>query len=193
MDVRDGVAVLALGVAVVVVGYGDGELLHGYGVGPSAFVSHVGILYVVLGAVIIGLGDRRPLLTAFGAHVVFFVVACGLMYYDLVVAPPEYGTVPTALDVVTNRSALALALLPATMGYLAGGIGSDERLRSVPILVGVAAAAGPLLGSFVALACGSAPGFTQALFALLGLGAFVAGVPLYFIARRGVPRLSESP
>lgn len=191
MDVRDGVAVLALGVAVAIVGFRDGELLHGYGIGPSAFVLHVGVLYVVLGAVVLALGERRPLVTAVGAHVVFFVVACGLMYYDLVVAPPEYGQVPTALDVVANRSALALALLPVTMGYLAGGVDFDAKLRSVLILGGVAVV-GPALGSVVLVARGSAPGFTQALFALLGVAAFVAGVPLYFVARRGVPRLTES-
>jgi hypothetical protein len=56
------------------------------------------------------------------------------------------------------------------------------------MLVAVAAV-GPFLGLAVALARGAAPGFTHLVFALLGVGAFVAGVPLYLVARCGVPRL----
>jgi len=189
MDVRHGGAVATVGLALAAVSLADGELLHGYGVGPSAFLLYVGVLYVVLGVSAVSFGSRRPLLVAVGAHVAFFVLACALMYYDLVLAPPEYGTVPSLMGVIANRSQLALALLPVTVGYLAGALGRAGRWRrEAPMLVAVAAV-GPFLGLAVALARGAAPGFTHLVFALLGVGAFVAGVPLYLVARCGVPRL----
>lgn len=189
MDVRDGGVVVALGLALVAASLVDGEFLHGYGVGPSAFLLHVGLLYVVLGVAAVSVGDRKPLFVAVGAHAGFFTLACGLMYYDLVLAPPEYGMVPGLADVLVNRFQLALVLLPVTMGYLMGASGEKERWRSERPMLVIVAAAGPLFGLGVALARGSAPGFTHLLFALLAVGAFVAGIPLYLVARRGAPRL----
>lgn len=189
MDVRDGGVVVALGLVLVVASLADGELLHGYGVGPSAFLLHVGVLYVVLGVAAVWADDRGPLQVAVGAHVAFFALACGLMYYDLVLAPPEYGTVPTLADILVNRFQLALVLLPVTVGYLVGALGRREGWQKRTPILAASAAVGPLLGLAIALARGSAPGFTHAVFALLGVGAFVAGVPLYLVARRGVPRL----
>jgi hypothetical protein len=187
MNVRDGGAIVALGLALVAASLADGELLHGYGVGPSAFLLHAGLLYVVLGVAAVSASDRRSLLVAVGAHAAFFVLACALMYYDLVYAPPEYGMVPSPVDVIANRSQLALALLPVTVGYLAGALGrAGKWRRETPLLV-VAAAAGPVFGLAVSLARGAAPGFTHVVFVLLGLGAFVAGIPLYLVVRRGVP------
>jgi hypothetical protein len=187
MDVRDGGVIVALGFALLVASLADGELLHGYGVGPSAALFHVGLLYVVLGVGAISLGSRRSLLVAVGVHAAFFVLACALMYYDLVLVPPEYGTVPSVVGVVVNRAQLALALLPVTVGYLAGAPGRAGKWRRETPMFVVAAGAGPVLGLAVALSGGAAPGFTHLVFAFLGLGAFVTGVPLYLVASRGVP------
>jgi hypothetical protein len=41
-----------------------------------------------------------------------------------VLAPPEYGTVPTLVAVIANRSQFAFATLPVTVGYLAGALGA---------------------------------------------------------------------
>lgn len=126
--------IAALGLALVATSLADGELRYGCGVGLSAFLLHLGLLCDVLGVVAVSVGDHRPLLGAVGTHVAFFVLACALMYYDLVLAPPEYGTVPSTADVIANRSQLALVLLPVTVGYLAGALdgagggGRESRL-----------------------------------------------------------------
>ena len=185
MDVRDGGIVAELGLALVVASLADGELLHGYGVGPSAFLLHVGILYLAVGALAVAFDARSPLFVALGGHALLFAVACTLLYYDLVVTPPEYGMVPTPTDILVNQAELTLALFPVSVGYLAGALGGrpNRGLADPPLLLGVSVL-GPTLGTTISLVGGSAPGFTQVVFALLGLGAFVAGVPLYVVTRR---------
>jgi hypothetical protein len=57
----------------------DGDFLHGYGVEPSAFLLHVGLLYVVLAVAAVSADDGRSLFVTVGSHVAFFVIGCALM------------------------------------------------------------------------------------------------------------------
>jgi hypothetical protein len=132
-----------------------------------AVLLRVGVGYVALGVLS---GLLRPLTAQKGALnavvtvVVVFVVGIGIMYYDLGIHPPEYGTPLTPQLLVTSQLELLLITLPIPAGYLAGILTSNRTdLLGIAILPATMVV-GAVLGTIVSLSQGSAPGFTRVLF-----------------------------
>ena len=140
-------------------------------------VLRIGVGYTclaILTAILRPVSVQRGCLSALGTVVVVFVVGVGVMYYDLGIQPPEYGSPLTTSLLVGYQIQLSFILLPIPAGYISGILLREERpLLSILLLLSTIVA-GAFAGTQVSLAQGSAPGFTGVVFfaSTIAAGAF---------------------
>lgn len=145
-----------------------GGLSTGYGLGRPSVLLRVGVGYAVLGILTATLRPntvRKAVLNATTTIAVIFAVGLCVMYYDLGVHPPVAGTNLTLHRLVGTQMELLFVTLPVPAGYLSGIL---MRERTIPEAAGVLLAAmvvGFAGGTGISLSQGSAPGFTQFIFA----------------------------
>ncbi|GAA0262050.1 hypothetical protein GCM10009000_093060 [Halobacterium noricense] len=163
-----------------------GGLSTGYGLGRASVLLRVGIAYAALG-ILTGIlrpnTVRKRVLNAIATLAVVFVTGVIVMYLDLGVYPPEYGTPLTLRRLVGTQMELLLVTLPVPAGYLAGILVRERTNLEAAGLLLTAMVVGFAGGTWISLARGSAPGFTQFIFAgaILATTAF-ALLPLVVMA-----------
>jgi len=177
----------SVGLVLLCVSIAMGGLSTGYGKGTLPILLRIGVGYTVLGvltALLQPISAREGYLNALGTVIVLFVVGVGVMYYDLGIQPPEYGTPLTIPLLVGNQIQLSLIMLPIPAGYISGILISEEKRTMSMLLLSSAIVVGALGGTKVALAQGSAPGFTTVYFfvSTLAVGIFSL-LPLSVMSR----------
>ena len=157
------------GAVCVVLSVATGGLSTGYGMGVAAVLLRVGLAFLVFGVLTAVFGPvsvREAVAGALTAIAVVFLGGALVMYYDLGVNPPEYGTPLTRSLLVETQMELLLVCLPVTVSHLGGILLEKSRTGLAVGLLGISAVVGYYLGSGISLAGGSAPGFTQFFFAV---------------------------
>lgn len=145
-----------------------GGLSTGYGIGPPSVLLRVGVGYAVLG-ILTGIlrpnTVRKGILNAMATIAVIFVVGLYVMYYDLGIHPPEGGTALTLRRLVGTQMELLLVALPVPAGYISGILVRERTIPEAAGLLLTAIVVGFAGGAGISLARGTAPGFTQFIFA----------------------------
>lgn len=179
---HSGAILFGLGLLLILYSVVSGGLSTGYGIEVPMVLLRVGVAFVVLGVATTAL---RAFTTANAVVVsaitltVMFIVGVAVMYYDLGMTPPEYGTPLTTGRLIFNQLEITLALAPVPAGYIAGVLAVQDRLPiGVAFLLG-AALVGWLGSSWMMVARGSAHGFTQVMMLVLTIAAVgLALIPL---------------
>lgn len=179
-----GPALVGLGVVLAGVSVGTGGLSTGYGTGTTAVLLRVGIGYVVLGVGLglVGVPDLRAAAGIAAAGLLaIFAAGSAVMYYDLAVTPPAFGTPLTTERLVANQAVMALGLAPVPAGVVAGAIVADDRaVAAVGALAGTAVV-GWLAATGLMLARG-ASGLAGTVALLVIVAAVVSGlVPMILL------------
>ncbi|MGB9965754.1 hypothetical protein [Halobacterium hubeiense] len=145
-----------------------GGLSTGYGFGRASVLLRVGIAYAVLSILTAILRPdtvRKGVLNAIATLAVVFITGLTVMYLDVGLHPSEYGTSLTLRQLIGTQMELLFVTLPIPTGYLSGIL---VRERSTPEAAGLLLTAmivGFAGGTWSSLARGTAPGFTQFIFA----------------------------
>lgn len=164
-----------------------GGLSTGYSIiRPSAILLRAGVIYLTLGVVtslFTPISIRDAILSALCAAGLVFLLGLIVMYYDLVLTPPQHGTIPTTHLLVGTQLQGVLITLPISTGYLSGVLVRANRQAIAMVVLLGTILGGWFGGSSIALSMGSAPGFTQMAF-LLGIVA-TAGLALLPIVVMG--------
>lgn len=176
-----------VGVVVAVIASLLGGLSTGYGLNLEAVLLRIGIGYVVLGLFTVYYAPvtvRRGLLITVLTVIVIYAIGSGLMIYDLLIDPPEFGGSPlTASRLVTTQSELVCLLLPVPAGYLSGILVGDGQRLTAAISMITSIVLGAAGGITISLIQGNAFGLVLALFAT---GAVTVGIfalfPLFVMA-----------
>jgi Mn2+/Fe2+ NRAMP family transporter len=103
-------------------------------------------------------------MNAIVSAIAIFVVGVSIMYFDLGIRPPEYGTPLTLHLLVSTQTQLLMITLPVPAGYVAGVLVSLKKYPHAVFIFLTVSLAGAIGGTEISLAGGSAPGFTELLF-----------------------------
>ncbi|MUV60033.1 hypothetical protein [Halobacterium sp. CBA1126] len=144
-----------------------GGLFTGYGIGPPSVFLRVGIGYAALGLLTASLRPntlRKAVLNAIATLAVIFVVGLCLMYYNLGLHPPESGTSLTLPRLLVYQIELTLVTLPVPAGYISGILLRERTMLEAAGVLLTAMLVGFAGGTWISLARGTAPGFTQLIF-----------------------------
>jgi len=144
-----------------------GGLSTGYGMGTIPILLRIGVAYISLGALtalLRPISARKGYLNALGTAVVIFAVGVSIMYYDLGVHPPEYGTLLTTPRLVGTQIQLLLIMLSIPAGYISGVLMREEKHLMSMFILPTAVVVGAFGGTIVAIEQGSHPGFTTVFF-----------------------------
>lgn len=183
---RQVLALSVLGVVLVAISVILGGLSTGYGKGGIPILLRVGVGYVVLGmatALWSPLTIQRGIMNAIVSAIAIFVVGVSIMYFDLGIRPPEYGTPLTLRLLISTQTQLLMIILPVPAGYVAGVLVSLEKYPHAVFVFVIVSLAGALAGTKISLIEGSAPGFTEMLFLLSTL--FVMAFGMFSIVVMG--------
>ena len=177
------------GVGLLLIAVNRGGLSAGYRPGMGAILLRIGVVYLALSVATVLL---RPLTVRDGiqsvvvAALAVFAVGAVVMYADLGVTSPEYGTpLTTGALVGTQVEAVGLTL-PVSIGYLAGVYvrqNNTQRAKEILLLGFIVG----WLGSAVVVGVrGQFNGIYNAVLLLTTVGSFVFGLlPLVVIGWMG--------
>jgi hypothetical protein len=176
METR-GLALFGSGVVLLALSIRMGGLSTGYGIGPPSVFLRVSVGYTILGILTIVFRPttmRKLVLNAIATLPVVFIMGVTLMYLDLGMKPPEYGTTLTIPRLISTQMEFLLITLPVPAGYLSRALLRERTTEAAAGLLLTAAVVGFVSGSAISLARGTAPGFTQFIFggAILATAAF---------------------
>lgn len=182
---KRGLRIVALGGAVIVlVGVVTrGDFSFGFGEGPMAFAFHCGLVYLIVGALDLAIGDRvsgkSPFVVALVAIPILFVLSTGILYLDLFVVTPRLYSKPAISSILYDRLSFSLVVGAVGLGYPIG-VRAEYGIR-ISLLVGTALWASSLVVSRTVI--GTAPGFTEMFYLLLGIAAILGTTVLYLTVR----------
>lgn len=179
-----GPILVGLGVVLAGVSVATGGLSTGYDTGTTAVILRVGVGYVVLG-VGLGLvgtsGPRAAAGIATAGLLAMFAAGSAVMYYDLALTPPEFGTPLTPARLVANQAVMAFGLAPVPVGVVAGALVADDRAVDAVGVLAATAVVGWLAATGLMIARG-ASGLAGTVALLISVAAVVSGlVPLILL------------
>jgi hypothetical protein len=174
---RRGLALFGSGVVLLSLSVRMGGLSTGYRIGPPSVFLRVAAVYTILGILTVVFRPttvRKLVLNAIATLAVVFITGVALMYLDLRMQPPEYGTTLTIQRLISTQLEFLLITLPVPAGYISGILLRERTTEAAAGLLLTAAVVGFVGGTAISLARGTAPGFTQFIFggAILATTAF---------------------
>jgi hypothetical protein len=141
-----------------------GGLSTGYGIGPPSVFLRVAAGYTTLGILTLVFRPttmRKLILSAIATLAVVFITGVAVMYLDLGMQLPEYGTTLTIPRLLSTQLEFLLLTLPVPAGYISGILLRERTTEAAAGLLLTAAVVGFVGVTASLLARGSAPGFTQ--------------------------------
>ena len=176
-------------VVLVLIAVNRGALSAGYLLGVGAILLRIGVAYLALSVATVLLRPltvRDGVLSVVVAALAVFAAGAVVMYADLGVTQPEYGTLLTMGSLVGIQVEAAILTLPVSIGYLVGVYvrqNNTQRAKEILLLGFIVG----WLGSAVVVGVrGEFNGIYNAVLLLTTVGSFVFGLlPLVVIGWMG--------